>query len=115
MDIKGTELLKIFENRMQKLSWYQLFKRKKIKSRIERLKELGLNDYYSEFNDVWTKCETFDPDLSVRNSMKRKEIMENECVSFCPSCGRLGAIFVTDNVERIGQCHICLEEFKLEG
>jgi len=114
MNIKGTELLKILENRRQKLSWYQLFKRRKIESRIERLKELGLNDYYSEFNDVWTRCETFDPDLSIHNRKKSKEIMDgNEVICSCLNCGKIGAIFETDPLERIGQCNRCFEEFKL--
>jgi len=115
MNIKGTELLKILENRRQKLSWHQLFKRRKIESRIERLKELGLNDYYSEFNDIWTKCETFDPDLQVHNRKKSKEIIDaNEPIGRCLNC-EFGTIFETDPLERIGQCNRCFEEFKLEG
>ena len=113
MDIKGTELLKILEKRKKKLSWYQLFKYRKIESRIERLKELGLNNYYWEFNDVWTRCETFDPDLLVYNRRKSKEIMDgNEVVSSCLNC-KTGAIFETDPIEKIGQCNNCFTEFKL--
>jgi len=113
MNVKGTELLKIFEERKEKLSWWQVFKHKKIDSGIERLKELGLNDYYWEFNDVWKRAETFDPDLSVRNKIKTKEIKEgNECVGSCPNC-KYGAIFEKDPIEKIGQCHDCFEEFKL--
>ena len=112
-NVKGTELLKLLEKRKQKLFWYQLFKRKKIESRIERLKEIGLNYYYWEFNNVWQRCETFDPDLDVRNKKKMKEIMNgNDCVGNCLNC-KTGAIFEIDPIEKIGQCYMCFTEFKL--
>ena len=111
--LKGTELLKLFQKRKKNLSWWQILKCKKIDSKITRLKELGLNDYYWEFNDVWQRCETFDPDLSVRNKIKSKRITDgNECVSSCLNC-KTGAIFEIDPMEKIGQCHICFTEFKL--
>ena len=114
MNIKGTELLKILEKRKENLSWWQVFKHKKLDNRIQRLKELGLTNYYWEIaEDVWRRAETFDPDLSVRNKIKTKEIQEgNECVSRCLNC-RDGAIFEIDPIEKIGQCHMCFTEFKL--
>jgi len=114
MDIKGTELLKILEKRKKKLSWWQIFRHKKIDRRIERLKELGLNNYYWKIaEDVWQRSETFDPDLIVRNRIKSKEIMDaNEPIGRCLNC-EVGTIFETDPLERIGQCYMCFEEFKL--
>ena len=111
--MKGTELLELFEAKTKKLSWYQISKCKKIERRIERLKILGLNKDYWEHNGVYTKCETFDPDISVRNRIKSKEITEgNDCISGCLNC-KLGAIFEIDPIEKIGQCNVCFTEFKL--
>lgn len=55
-----------------------------------------------EFADELTYC-----------SHKRKEIVDgNKPISQCPNCP-IGFIWETDNIEKIGQCDRCFEEFKL--
>lgn len=112
--IKGIEILKIFEKQIDSSHFWQIFKKKKIEHRIERLQFLGLHEYYNENQDgTYSKVEMFDPDKLVMNNKKMKEIMDgNRCVSKCLNC-RYGAIFEVDPIEKIGQCHMCFTEFKL--
>jgi len=111
--VKGTELKKIFESKMNKLCFWQILKKKKLRERIDRVHNY---DYYDKNPDgTYRIVELFDPDLDIRDEHKRKEIMDgNECVGKCLNC-KIGGIFEIDSIERIGQCHICFTEFKLQG
>ena len=111
--IKGTELKQLFQNQLNEIHFYKLFKKRKLRERIERVRSY---EYYNENSDgTYRVVEFYEPDLDVRNKKRRRKIMDgNDSVGRCLNC-KLGAIFNIDPIERIGQCNSCFTEFKLEG
>jgi len=111
MLIKGNELIRLFEKQIYDLHFWNIFKKKKLRERIDRVHNF---DYYDKnTNGTYRIVEFFDPDLLVRNRIKSKLIVDgNEYIGKCLNC-KIGGIFEIDPIEKIGQCYRCFTEFKL--